>query len=51
MLELRRASLSTFMEAVRREIEDLWLELMMSDDEKDQFVGFIDGPFRFCSRL
>jgi hypothetical protein len=29
--------------AVRSEIEGLWLELMMSDEEKDEFVGFIDG--------
>jgi protein regulator of cytokinesis 1 len=29
--------------AVRQEIEQLWLELMMSDEEKDEFVGFIDG--------
>lgn len=43
MLELRRASLSTFMLAVRQEIEQLWLELMMSDEEKDEFIGFIDG--------
>ena len=31
------------MEAVRVEIEGLWSELMMSEYEKDQFVGFIDG--------
>lgn len=43
VLELRRASLSTFMEAVRVEIEGLWAELMMSEYEKDHFVGFIDG--------
>jgi protein regulator of cytokinesis 1 len=43
VLELRRASLSQYMLAVRSEIEGLWLELMMSDEEKDEFVGFIDG--------
>jgi hypothetical protein len=43
VLELRRASLSTFMLAVRKEIEGLWVELMMSDEEKDEFIGFIDG--------
>lgn len=43
VLELRRASLSTFMQSVRSEIEGLWRELMMSDAEKDEFVGFIDG--------
>jgi hypothetical protein len=29
--------------AVRSEIEGFWLKLMMSDEEKDEFVGFIDG--------
>jgi hypothetical protein len=29
--------------AVRKEIEQLWTELMMSDEEKDEFIGFIDG--------
>jgi hypothetical protein len=43
VLELRRASLSQYMLAVRSEIEGLWLELMMSDEEKDEFAGFIDG--------
>jgi hypothetical protein len=31
------------MVAVRKEIEGLWVELMMSDEEKDEFIGFIDG--------
>lgn len=31
------------MEAVRKEIEELWAELMMSEYEKGDFVGFIDG--------
>ena len=43
MIELRKASLSTFMLSVRSDIEGLWLDLMMSDEEKDAFVGFIDG--------
>lgn len=51
VLELRRASLSTFMLAVRTEIEGLWVELMMSDEEKDEFIGFIDGEcVRFSSK-
>jgi hypothetical protein len=33
--------------AVRSEIEGLWMELMMSDEEKDEFVGFIDGESSF----
>jgi len=43
VIELRKASLSTFMQSVRSDIEGLWLDLMMSDEEKDAFVGFIDG--------
>ena len=43
VLELRRASLSTFMKSIREEIEGLWLELMFGDDEKDEFIGYIDG--------
>jgi hypothetical protein len=35
--------------AVRKEIEGLWVELMMSDDEKDEFVGFIDGESNLTS--
>ena len=42
-MELRRSSLSTFIVSIRREIEELWSELMMSDDEKANFGAFIDG--------
>jgi hypothetical protein len=35
--------LSKYMITVREEIEELWLKLMMSDEEKDEFTGFIDG--------
>jgi protein regulator of cytokinesis 1 len=40
--ELRRTSLSSFIVGARAEIESLWTELMMSEEEKD-FGGFIDG--------
>ena len=42
-LELRRNSLESFVKAVRTEIEILWDELMMSEDEKGDFGPFIDG--------
>lgn len=35
--------MSKYMQAIRLKIEDLWLKLMMSDEEKDEFTGFIDG--------
>jgi protein regulator of cytokinesis 1 len=35
--------LSSFIVGARKEIEMLWLELMMSDDEKSEFGAFIDG--------
>lgn len=37
--------MSTYMQAVRSEIEESWLKLMMSDEQKDEFVGYIDGEF------
>jgi protein regulator of cytokinesis 1 len=42
-LELRRSSLSSFIVGARKEIEMLWAELMMSDDEKSDFGAFING--------
>jgi len=51
VLELRRASLSQYMLAVRSEIEGLWLELMMSDEEKDEFDGFIDGEYSLSRQV
>lgn len=44
-LELRRSSLSSFVLGARREIELLWEELMLSEDEKGDFGGFINGTF------
>ena len=44
-LELRRSSLSSFVLGARREIELLWEELMLSEDEKGDFGGFINGAF------
>jgi hypothetical protein len=42
-LELRRSSLSSFVVASRKEIELLWGELMLGDDEKGEFGPYIDG--------
>jgi len=40
---LRRSSLSSFVIAARKEIELLWEELMLSEDEKGDFGAFING--------
>jgi protein regulator of cytokinesis 1 len=50
-LELRRSSLSSFVLAARREIELLWEELMLSEDEKGDFGGFINGVFTLTEHL
>jgi protein regulator of cytokinesis 1 len=56
-LELRRSSLSSFIVGARKEIEMLWAELMMSDDEKSDFGAFINGepillhPLSPCSSI
>jgi protein regulator of cytokinesis 1 len=42
-LELRRTSLSSFVLAARSEIELLWQELMLSEEEMGEFGEFIDG--------
>ena len=42
-LELRRSSLSSFVLAARRELEELWDALMYSEEEKNDFGPFIDG--------
>ena len=43
ILEIRRSSLSSFVLSARKEIEMLWAELMLSEDEKGDFGPFIDG--------
>jgi protein regulator of cytokinesis 1 len=42
-LELRRSSLSSFILGARAEIEQLWSDLMLSEDETSAFGAFIDG--------
>ncbi|KAK4690059.1 Ase1/PRC1/MAP65 family protein, partial [Tremellales sp. Uapishka_1] len=45
VLEIRRSSLSSFVISVRKEIEELSDELMMSDEEKAAFGGSIDDDY------
>ncbi|EIW69021.1 hypothetical protein TREMEDRAFT_62739 [Tremella mesenterica DSM 1558] len=44
-LQLRRNSLEKFINAVRTEIEILWDELMMSEEDKGDFGPFIDDVY------
>ncbi|OCF56492.1 hypothetical protein L486_05342 [Kwoniella mangroviensis CBS 10435] len=45
LLELRRSSLSSFIENTRKEIDALQTELMLSDDEKAEFGAYIDDNY------
>jgi protein regulator of cytokinesis 1 len=50
-LELRRSSLSSFIIAVRAEIDSMWTELMLSDEEKGDFGAYINGKLLRTSAL
>lgn len=43
MLELKRESMSIFISNARAEIEHLWDELILGDEERGSFAPFIDG--------
>lgn len=43
MLELKRERMSTFVENARKEITQLWDELMVGEDERADFAPFADG--------
>ncbi|WVN90704.1 uncharacterized protein L203_105946 [Cryptococcus depauperatus CBS 7841] len=45
LLELRRASLSSFIESTRKEIDALQTELMLSPDERSEFSAYIDDDY------
>lgn len=49
MLELKREKMSSFVGSVRKEIEKLWDEIMVGEDEKKNFAPFFDGMcFHMC---
>lgn len=43
MLELKREKMSTFVASAREEIEKLWDELMVGEEERRDWVPFFDG--------
>lgn len=43
MLELKREKMSSFVGSARQEIEKLWDEMMVGEDERKDFVSFYDG--------
>jgi Ase1/PRC1/MAP65 family protein len=46
MLEMKRQSMSAFIGNARAEIELLWEDLVLSQDERTQFYPFFDGSHR-----
>lgn len=50
MLELKRESMSVFIKNARAEIDRLWDELILGEDERGSFAPFVDGePVSFVS--
>jgi Ase1/PRC1/MAP65 family protein len=43
MLELKRESMSIFISNARAEIDQLWNELILGDEERGSFAPFVDG--------
>jgi len=43
MIGLRRERMSEFIANARTEIESLWEELMVEDEQRDDFAAFADG--------
>lgn len=54
MIDLKRESMGEFIGNARSEIESLWNELMMGEDERADFAAFVDGRYLvtiFCSGI
>lgn len=45
MLELKRERMGTFIENARNEILKLWDDLMIGEEEQEDFAPFADGPY------
>lgn len=43
MLEMKRERMSVFIGNARAEIERLWDDLMLSEEEREAFAAFHDG--------
>jgi protein regulator of cytokinesis 1 len=50
MMELKRERMGVFVENARIEIEKLWDDMMVGEDERSDFAPFVDGRF-FHRRL
>jgi len=51
MIDLRRERMGEFIANARTEIESLWEELMVRDEQRDDFAAFVDGELLFPPRL
>lgn len=45
MMELKRERMGVFVENARMEIEKLWDDMMVGEDERRDFAPFVDGKF------
>jgi protein regulator of cytokinesis 1 len=45
MIDLKRERMGEFIANARTEIESLWEELMVGEDERNDFAAFADGEF------
>lgn len=43
MVKLKRGRMGTFIDSAREEIVKLWDDLMIGDDERVDFVPFVDS--------
>lgn len=48
MMELKRERMAEFVENARKEIEKLWEELMLGQEERTEFAAYYDGMFAFA---
>ena len=51
MIYLRRERMGEFIANARTEIGILWEELMIGDEQRDDFAAFVDGELLFPPRL
>ena len=45
MIDFKRERMGEFIANARTEIEDLWEELMVGEEERNDFAAFVDGEF------
>jgi protein regulator of cytokinesis 1 len=49
MLELKRERMGAFVGSAREEVEKLWDDLMVGEEERGQWLPFFDGQYFYVS--